>query len=476
MATLSLNSSRILLPLIFLQSSIFILLLCVFWVTDSSLDTYNSILFIVFLECSLLSFIDSKDNIYKIFLFMMFLFNIALPIFVLFDLYSYPSGNRIMLTDGITTVVSDKTLAETYQVLITMLMGTSVGWLIGKYNFDKRNNHSNYFRSTTIYSPRFITNFKFLFYFLTLMVVYRNSALVYYASVYDFIEVMHVRSVDLGLPWFFNIADVLHKVFGFVFLYQSKNREEFIKYATIFMIPFVIQALTGARGETIAMLFVVLFIYSHFYTQLKLTKAIFYGVMLFAASIVIDALRFSREIGDVLANLSVVDLVVLAITSTSGSIGVIAYTIELKNDFFNSVPFLFGYIQGIFSFSPNYTYEGIVDKNYLAQHITYIINPTKLSYGSTIGTSMGAEFYEFSNGSMAIIFILSILLLYLSKFFISRLNSNIIMFYIGAIYIEALVLSPRGSIMKIFSKESIISLLILIVLIYFIKSYRKNET
>ena len=475
MQEISLNSSRIILPLIFFQLALFISLLGLFWLTDSSLDLYGNILFLVFLECSFLAFIDTKDNIYKIFLFMMFLFNIALPIFVLFDLYSYPVGNRIMLTDGVTTVVSEKTLAETYQVLITMLMGTSVGWLMGKYNFDKRNNHSTYRRSTAIYSPRFVTNFKFLFYLLTMMVVYRNSALVYYASVYDFIEVMHVRSVDLGAPWFFNFADVLHKVFGFVLLYQSKNREEFIKYATIFMIPFVIQALTGARGETIAMLIVILFIYSHFYSQLRFTKAIFYGVMLFSASILIDALRFSREIGDVLNNISVVDLVVLAITSTSGSIGVIAYTVELKDEFFNSVPFLFGYIQGIFSFSPNYTYEGIVNKNYLAQHITYIIEPTKLFNGSTIGTAMGAEFYEFSNGSMSIIFILSMLLIYLSKFFISRLNSNIIMFYIGAIYIEALILSPRGSIMKVFSKESIISMAILIIMIYFVKSYKKIE-
>jgi hypothetical protein len=372
-------------------------------------------------------------------------------------------------------VISNNSLSETYQVLITMIMGTSVGWLMGKYNFDKNRNNSEYFTSTTIYTPRFVTNLKYLFFVLTLMVIYRNLALVYYASVYDFIEVMHLRSVDLGVPVVFMLADILFKVFGFVLLYQSRNHKEYINYATIFMIPFFIQALTGSRGETIAMLILVLFIYSHFYHMLKLTRAILYAGILFFASIVIDTLRFSREIGDVLANISILDLAVIAIANTSGSVGVIAYTIELKDEFFNSIPFLFGYIQGIFSLAPNYTYEGIQNKNYLAQHITYITEPTKLFNGSTIGTAMGAEFYEFSGGSMILIFILSIFLLYLCKYFISRLNKNIITFYIGAIYFEALLLSPRGSIMKIFSKETLISLLVLTLMVFLVKSYKKIE-
>ena len=88
---------------------------------------------------------------------------------------------------------------------------------------------------------------------------------------------------------------------------------------------------------------------------------------------------------------------------------------------------------------------------------------------------MGAEFYEFVGGSMFGIFIMSILLLYVAKYLISRLNTNLIMFYIGAIYIEALILSPRGSIMKIFSKESLISFLVLILITLIVRRYKKVE-
>ena len=256
-------------------------------------------------------------------------------------------------------------------------------------------------------------------------------------------------------------------------LYLSKNHKEYIKYALIFMAPFIIQAFTGARGETIAMIIVVTFIYSHFYKQFNMVKIFSYGIVLFFSAIVIDALRFSREISSLLENISVFDLFFNVVASTSGSVGVIAYTIELQEEFFNRIPFLFGYIQGIFSFSPNYTVEGIQNKNYLAQHLTYIMEPDKLLNGSTIGTAMGAEFYEFVGGSIGGIFILSGILLYFTNYFMSRINRNIVMFYIGALYLEALLLAPRGSIMKIFSKESLVSILVLIFLVSLSNKYFK---
>ena len=203
---------------------------------------------------------------------MMFLFNLFYLFFVIFGLYSYPLGNRIMLTDGIMTLVSDKTLSITYLVLIAMLMGSSVGWLIGKYQFDNNLKHST---QTTIYGARFNRIIKYLFFILTAMVMYRNLTLLYFSSVYDFIEVMHVRSVNLGIPWIFTIADIFFKMSGFAMLYLSKNHKEYIKYALIFMAPFIIQAFTGARGETIAMIIVVTFIYSHFYKQFNMVKIFF---------------------------------------------------------------------------------------------------------------------------------------------------------------------------------------------------------
>lgn len=452
----------------YLQFSIFLSLLPIFWM-EYSCEVFQVILVLVFIECMFVSFVDKPFNIYQIFLFAMFLFSVALPIFELLGLYSYPTGNKIMLGDGMGTIVSDKTLSETYKVLISMLFGTSFGWLIGILNFNKHKARPEFLFSNVIRSIKYRNSIKMFFIVLLPIVVYYNSIRVYYSTIFGYVEVMHRHSVNLNIYKIFIVADILYKMSGYAILYQSRNHKEYIKNAILFMIPFFIQIFTGARGETIAVLITIVFIYSQLFKQLKFRKIIFIGIFMFIFAYVIGAYRFTGISSSVLFDLSksklILSSIVLSIISNAKSLGVIAYTIELKEQFFNKIPFLFGYIHGIFSFAPNYTYEGIQNKNYLAQHITYLINPNKLFRGSTIGTSMGAEFYEFSNGSIVIIFILSIILLYCACYLISRLNKNHIMFYLGAIYIEVLFMSPRGSIMKIFSKETIFSMAILILIL-----------
>ena len=57
---------------------------------------FSLISLIIFFECVIISTFDRVFNIFQIFLLMMFLFNIGLPIFVLFDLFEYPAGNRML--------------------------------------------------------------------------------------------------------------------------------------------------------------------------------------------------------------------------------------------------------------------------------------------------------------------------------------------------------------------------------------------
>ena len=439
---------------------------------EFSLDVYRNILVLVYLECVLLSLFDKAFNIYQIFLFMMFLFNVAQPIFELFGWYSYPSNNMIMYTAGVTQIVSDKTLAETYKVLITMLLGTSFGWLIGISKFNLYNKKKEYSLSNPIVKNRNL--FKYLFFILLPLTITYNSIRLYYATIFGYVEVMHLHSVSGNIPFVLRIAEIVYPLAGYSMLFQAINKKEYIRYAVLFMLPYIIQMFTGARGETIAVFLTVLFIYSYYFEQIKFKKIIPVGILLFILTNAIGAYRYSRIVSNVFLNVSIFKLIVFSIASTASSMGVIAYTIELKDQFTNKVPFLFGYIQGIFSFTPNYTYEGIQKKSYLAQHITYLIDSHRLYRGSTIGTAMGAEFYEFSNGHMIVIFILSILLLYCACYFIKKLFKNQFMFYVGAMYLQILCLSPRGSIMKIFNKESIFCMAILIF-IGLLPRYRKSR-
>ena len=166
---------------------------------------------------------------------------------------------------------------------------------------------------------------------------------------------------------------------------------------------------------------------------------------------------------------SFLNFIVQSLAFTGNSLGVLAYTIQLKDEFFNSTPFFFGYIPALFSFAPNYTIEGIESKNYLAQHLIYLLSPEKLLQGSTIGTSISAEFYELVNGNWLGILLLSTLMLYLSNIIIKNLYKNYVTFYLGYLYIQNLILAPRNSIMKIFNKETLISLVLLYLLLFLFK-------
>ena len=455
--------------LVYLQIFIFAFLLPLFWMEYSSV-VYQVILVLVFLECILLSFTDKAFNIYQIFLFMMFLFNVSLPVMELFGWYSYPQGNMIMLSDGVEVMVSDEALAITYKVIITMLLGTSVGWLIGIFKFNLYNRRGDILLSNVIVKNRNL--FCSLFFILLPLAAAYNSMRLYYSTIYGYVEVMHLHSVSGSIPYVFRFAYIVYPLAGYSMLFQARNKKEYIKYAVLFMLPYFIQMFTGARGETIAVFFTVIFIYSYYFEQIKIRRIVPAGILVFVLANVIGAYRFSRNYDYNLLDVSA-SRAVASIVSCSKSMGVIAYTVELKDQFFNKVPFLFGYIHAIFSFTPNYTYEGIQNKNYLAQHITYLLNSNKLYGGSTIGTAMGAEFYEFSNGYMIFIFILSIILLYCACYFIKNLFKNQFMFYIGAMYIEILCLSPRGSIMKIINKESVLCIAIL-VFITLLTRYRKT--
>ena len=149
----------------------------------------------------------------------------------------------------------------------------------------------------------------------------------------------------------------------------------------------------------------------------------------------------------------------------------IAYTYQLQNEFTNNVPFLFGYIDGIFSFAKNYTLEGINVKSYLAQHLTYHLNSDKLFRGSTIGTSYVAEIIEIANYNLSVIFVISGVFLYFARLLTLHFQQSFFLYVVYFHYVEVMLLAPRGSFMKLFSKETFLYACILLVL-YFCRRVR----
>ena len=91
--------------LIYVQLIVFSL--CFLYLSfDHELYVVKNLLLFIFFISVLISFIDKFFNLYQIFLLMMFVFNLALPIFESLGLYTYPNFYMILESDGINQQVS----------------------------------------------------------------------------------------------------------------------------------------------------------------------------------------------------------------------------------------------------------------------------------------------------------------------------------------------------------------------------------
>ena len=94
---------------------------------DMPIWTAELILFLIYIECLIVSSNGGFFNLYQVFLFMMFFFNLSIPIFHLLGLYQYPSGNLVLANTGISMPISDASMIQTFVLEELFLLGTSIG-------------------------------------------------------------------------------------------------------------------------------------------------------------------------------------------------------------------------------------------------------------------------------------------------------------------------------------------------------------
>ncbi len=440
-------------------------------------DLYISrnVLMFLYLECVLISFLGRAGNIFQIFLALVFIFNLANPFFEILGLYNYPVNNLMLLGDGMTRPISDQVLNDTYIAMCAFLVGSSVGWvlsLLTLYSRDKPSFHVIFNYGSSFSLSGFIS---VIFYVTFFMVVVRSVLLTYYASRYGYVDVIHSHKTELNIPLIFELFELFYKLVGSMFVFYRVNQKDFIRRSLIFIIPFWILFLAGSRGEAIAVTLALVLIYTHHYRYFKITKYIKYFLILFVFGVLMGSYRFMDNPELILLIPNIIELSLFHFVGNASSLAVLSYTIVLQDEFFNSVPFLFGYIDSLFSFAPNYTVEGVMQKNYLAQHLTYLLNPEKLFRGSTVGTAQVAEFYELVGGSIYLLGLVSALYLFVSQFFLRIIFNNPILFYVGLTYFEFFILSPRGSVFKFINKESVVMLAIVVFISLIIKFYKTRR-
>ena len=368
--------------------------------------------------------------------------------------------------------ISNEVLNKTYITMCCFLGGSSIGWILSLFfPYPTHRKISNVIIKLNLsFSYRKLISY--IFYTTFILVVVNSILLFYYSRIYGYIDIIHTHDTDLNIPIIFSIFELLYKLVGSIFIFYSVNQKDFIRRSIVFLIPFWILFFAGSRGEAIAISLALVLIYTNHYRFFNISKYIKYFLILFILGVLMGSYRWmsNPDLSILISNF--INLSAFHFFGNASSLAVLSYTILLQDQFFNSTPFVFGYFDSIFSFVPNYTIEGIMQKNYLAQHITYLLNPEKLLRGSTIGTSQSAEFYELVGGSLYLFSVLSALYIFASQFLLRIIFVNPIIFYLGLTYFEFFILSPRGSVFKFMNKESLVSFLIAVFFYLFFKLIR----
>lgn len=415
---------------------------------SDNLVLWNSILILTFFAGVLISCCGRFLNYLQLYLVFLFVFNLSQPFLVLFDLYEYPINNNIMQSDGIDFYISENDLIKTYIALSFSIVGALIGWSIACMKFPDRTIFYNNYKINIIFENCF---------YLVWIIYFLNCFFIYNASqTLGYIESVHMGVSKNFLESILTFFSLFYVYFFCNYVFLSRDEKSYINRSLFSLVPFLILSFAGSRGNFVVWFFVILMFYQYRFNKLKIHHFILLLLAVFSFSSYIWLHRFGSTDSSVNFFSDLVETAKASLISSGSSIGVIGYTFSLLDDFKNKVPFIFGYLDSVVSFVPNYTDEGIKDKSYLSQHLIYLLNPDKFYNGSTLGTAMVAEVVElFGHALYPLIFIVYAFVFILSGFALSRVNKNTFFTYFAFSYIANLLLSPRDSVFRILNKEFI---------------------
>ena len=446
--TASLDFTKLLL---FIEVLVLFLMFAVHIFMPDDVFLWNVFLVAVFVFAVLISFTDYPFNHFQVYLFFLFAFNVSLPFLVLFGLYVYPDGNNIMASDGIEYVVQESMLARTYAALSFSVIGSLLGW-----TYLKKRSNSAALHTQNINALIYIERY---FYLVWLLYTIYSFRIFQISLDVGYVGAIHLAEGRQVLDSFLGFVSILYVFFLVTYVGGSRTSRGFIFRALLALVPFVFISLAGSRGHFLLWFFVFMLFFQYRFRSIKIIHFLIALIPIFAFVSYVGLTRFDNIILD---NISLFDIVLYSIINTGSSIGVIAYTFSLLDHFKNSVPFLFGYIDGVFSLAQNYTYAGIEEKSYLAQHLIFELNENKFYSGSTIGTAMVAEMVEL----LGLYFYPFISLFYFvifatAGYLIRNMYRNIYFLYLTFNFYAYLIMSPRDSLFRIFNKEFVATSLVI---------------
>ncbi|QNI84121.1 O-antigen polysaccharide polymerase/ Wzy family [Synechococcus sp. PROS-7-1] len=431
------------------------------FINSSSIYESEGIAFFTFIFISVVTINTREVSLFRFYLFTILVFLLIQPFANLFGFFEYPPDNAIFALAGIIIPVSDYTLSQSIKLVSLHICFCSIGWWLSyKYSFfPPINLIKSSFLNVNINTNKSLNSVISLLLFFT---VFIGMSIYSYVMLkgslnFGYTETFHLGNINM--PRILRVFELLYPISGSFFLYNSRTTRGYILRSTIFILPYLVIAISGQRGPIMVTTVSLIYLFCHQKSYIPAMRLIVAGTSMLLFSSFLAVFRVYRDFGYAINTISddIGNIVLLFAGEIGSSLGVISYTMDNIQKFFNSTPFLLGYPAAVFNFEENYTFSALQSKSYLSQHLTYLLDPQKLIRGSTIGSSIVAETLEISDQFYLFGGIVSLAITYFILCFVRKAGSSPIFFFISFIITSSYLFSPRGSIFSFVNKEFVIT-------------------
>lgn len=426
--------------IIYILFSMMAMVLCIIG-PFQSYKAYSVIAILLFIYLFVLTLHYNSFSLYQIFLITYFVFLLARPFLDLMGAYDFRQMDYFRYE-----TMPDYVAVETIKVLVCFLCGTSYAWLL----IDKSplNTAEAKLETSNITKQKLNQFLKVMFYiyalifFLKLVYTIINLRSLGYAALFN-------GGIDsIHYPMIFTGAGTIVELLYILIIYYNRDKKTFVRFTFLYIAIGIVKAFTGQRTTAFLVILFSIYIYSTFYSEIKIyNKKIV--VIALLAPFAIEAFAQIRNSMFSFENLLANNILILMLKNMGISVNVVAYYVMYKGSFTNKVPFFLGYIIDAFQKEPaGQTLDDITYGNYLGDHLTYKISDQAFFSGRGTGTSIVAEGYDLVNGNILLVvlfgFIITLVILKLCKGSYSSIYKFVVAYFAAMDFIY----SPRWSVLK----------------------------
>lgn len=427
-----------------------------------TIQAYERLLFLSFVIAIIISFEEKFYNIFQLFLFSFFLFNLSRIFLTFLEIGDLSYRNMTLFSQF---YILDSDTIELLQVKIYFLCSISLAFICSLFIKEKKE------RINKVLFENKKNIEKILIFWMIILLMnnileIRNTYLNGYLSKF-------IGKSDLLK--FFGISINISRALFIIYLHITKdiNKNKIIR---IYIIINLLGILSGQRGPALVLLLLLTWLYSKRYGMISKKILVLISICSLFMIKIIALYRYRSTESLELSNNFIQEI----LYSQGISMNLLSYLIIWKNQLvFDDKIYILHYIRA--AINPNLggqTLKRLNESTYLNDHLTFFLSPKIYLDGRGVGTSILAELYDLSNTNQILIvfytFIFGLITFYIAK----RIFRNIYMFIIGYNYLYSFIYSPRDSVGKSLNyikNDFFLLILLIICLKLFKKILKKNE-